>query len=82
LHDLALLAAFFDEPELALEALGAEVRYVPLRAYALWYPVMSDVRRLPEFKDLVTEINLVDYWRAYGWADSCQPLGESDFSCS
>jgi hypothetical protein len=42
---------------------------------------MSEVRRLPEFKDLVTELNLVEYWRTYGWADACRPLGDDDFEC-
>jgi hypothetical protein len=30
---------------------------------------MSEVRRLPEFKKLVAELNLVEYWRAYGWLE-------------
>ena len=43
---------------------------------------MADVRRLPGFKDLVTDLNLVEYWRTYGWADACEPLGNDDFTCS
>jgi len=58
-----------------------EVRNTPVRQGALWYPVMSEVRQLPEFKKLVTDINLVAYWRAYGWADLCRPLGNVDFEC-
>lgn len=42
---------------------------------------MSEVRTLPEFKTLVTDVNLVDYWRAYGWADACRALSENDFTC-
>jgi len=81
LHDIALLAAYFDDPEFALQLKGEEVRNTPVRLGALWFPVMSDVRRLPEFKELVTDLNLLAYWRAYGWADLCHPLGDDDFEC-
>lgn len=81
LHDIALLAAYFGDAEFALQVIAEEVRYLPPRLGVLWYPVMSEVRHLPEFKDLVTEINLVAYWRAYGWADTCRPLGDDDFEC-
>ena len=55
--------------------------YTTIRYGALWYPVMSDARRLPRFKQLVTDSNLVEYWRAYGWADYCRPLGDAEFVC-
>ena len=81
LHDIALLAAYFDDPQFALQVKAEEVRNTPGRLAALWYPVMSEVRQLPEFKELVTDINLVAYWRASGWADLCRPLGDDDFEC-
>jgi hypothetical protein len=81
LHDIALLAAYFGDPEFALQAKSEEVRNTSIRNFALWYPVMAGVRQLPGFKDLVTEVRLVDYWRAYGWADACRPLGDGDFEC-
>jgi len=77
LHDIALLAAYFGDPELALQTIGEEVRLHSPRIYALWYPLMSEVRQLQGFKELVTDLNLV----ASGWADLCQPLGEDDFEC-
>jgi hypothetical protein len=42
---------------------------------------MADVRQLPAFKVLMGDIGLVDYWRAYGWADACRPISEDDFAC-
>jgi TolB-like protein len=81
LHDIAMVAAYFDDPQFALKVKGQEVRASTTRLATLWYPVMSDVRQLPEFKKLVTELNLVEYWRAYGWADACRPLGDNDFTC-
>jgi len=81
-HDIAMLAAYFDEPELALEAIAEELRFTRVRLFGLWYPHMARVRQLPAFKDLVTELNLVTYWRASGWADACAPRGSDDFTCS
>jgi len=34
----------------------------------------------PQFAELVTELGLLDYWREYGWPDTCQPAGDS-LSC-
>ena len=80
-HDIALLAAYFGDAELALQSIEKDARYMSIRLQALWYPLMSNVRRLPAFKDLVRDINLVDYWRASGWADDCRPLTGTDFLC-
>ena len=42
----------------------------------------SDMRQLPEFKEWVREIGLVDYWRGTGkWPDLCHPVGDDDFVC-
>ena len=81
-HDIALLAAYFGDPEFALEVFSHEIPYTTIRFGALWYPVMSDVRRLPRFRQLVTSVNLVEYWQAYGWADYCRPLGDAEFVCN
>lgn len=79
--EIGLLAAYFGDPALAVESLAADVRLSTVRIWVLWYPLMAEVRKLPEFKALVTDLNLTDYWRAYGWPDTCAPLGEVDFRC-
>jgi hypothetical protein len=76
-----MVAAYFGDPQFALKVKGQEVRAIAARLGAVWYPVMSEVRQLPGFKKLVTDLNLVEYWRAYGWADLCRPLGDNDFTC-
>ena len=81
-HDIAMAAAYFGDPQFALKVKGQEVRNGVVRLHAIWYPVMSEVRQLPEFKDFVTELNLVEYWSTYGWADACRPLRDGDFECS
>lgn len=78
---VAQWAAYFGDPELALESISKDVSLATVRIFILWYPFMEDVRRLPGFKDLVTSLGLVEYWRAYGWPDHCAPLGEEDFRC-
>jgi TolB-like protein/DNA-binding winged helix-turn-helix (wHTH) protein len=75
---LAYWAAYFQEPELSLQLWSEGTR----DAAGLWQPLMRDVRKMPAFKDLVRELGLVDYWRAYGWSDFCHPIGEHDFACS
>jgi len=82
LHDIAMAAVYFGDPEFALKVKAEDIRMNPSRIVAIWYPVMSKVRQLAKFKDLATELNLVEYWRAYGWADACRPLGDDDFECS
>lgn len=79
--DVAVLAAFFGDPEFALESISHEARLTPIRYGALWSPVMSEVRKLPGFKQLMTDVNLVEYWRTYGWPDHCRPIGNNDFEC-
>lgn len=80
-QDIAVLAAYLGQPEFALEVFSREARFTTVRFGTLWYPVMSEVRALPAFKQLVTELNLVDYWKQYGWADHCAPAGDDDFTC-
>lgn len=82
LHDIAMVAAYFGDPQFALKVKGQEVRANTVRLATLWYPVMSEVRQLPDFKKLVLDLNLVEYWRTYGWADACWSLGDEDFTCT
>ncbi len=81
LTDIALLAAYFGDEELALQTIGEEARLGSHRFYVVWYPLMADVRKSLGFKELVTEFNLVEYWRASGWPDRCRSLSADDFTC-
>jgi TolB-like protein/DNA-binding winged helix-turn-helix (wHTH) protein len=77
---LAQWAAYYREPEFALELL-ATIAPAMGHPSALWQPLFKDVRKLPAFKDLVRELGLVEYWRAYGWSDFCHPSSGEDFVC-
>ena len=81
LTDIGLLAAYFGDEELALQAIGEEARLGSYRFGAVWYPLMADVRQLQEFKELVTDLNLVEYWRTSEWPDRCRSVGVDDFTC-
>ena len=49
---------------------------------ALWNAPYSKVREHPEFKKLLVETGVVDYWRQTGkWGDGCSAVGEDDFQC-
>ena len=81
---LAQWAAYFGDPQLALEALRKSQRQPDLYSlWTMWRPLFKNVRRLPGFKQLVRDEGLVDYWRESGnWGDFCRPVGDDDFECS
>jgi TolB-like protein len=50
--------------------------------FELWIPSYSGLRAHPEFKKLLIETGLADYWRQTGkWGDGCKPVGSDDFEC-
>ena len=53
IHDIAMVAAYFGDPGFALEVKAREASVSTVRLTSVWEPVMSEVRRLPEFKDFV-----------------------------
>jgi TolB-like protein len=80
---LAQWAAYLGDPDFALELLRGLPEEVNENAvaWALWRPVVSELRDHPEFRALVREMGLVDYWREYGWPDFCRPAGSKNFTC-
>lgn len=49
---------------------------------AFWNAPFSDLRAQPDFKRLLVEAGVVDYWRSTGrWGDGCGPVGPDDFQC-
>ncbi|HEX5046460.1 MAG TPA: winged helix-turn-helix domain-containing protein [Gammaproteobacteria bacterium] len=77
---LAYWAAYYGEPEIALETLSGILKGAGDDGL-LWRPVLSEARKLPAFKELVRRDGLVDYWRMYGWPDFCRPTAGEDFEC-
>jgi len=79
---LASMAAHYGDAEFALEIMTDEFSVNMIRTNRLWYPYFSDMRKLPGFKTLAENIGFGAYWRKYGWADTCRPLGADDFECN
>jgi len=48
----------------------------------LWNAPYSRMRAHPEYRKLLVQAGVVDYWRQTGkWGDGCAPVGEDDFEC-
>jgi TolB-like protein/Tfp pilus assembly protein PilF len=47
----------------------------------LWAADYSSLREMPEYKQFLINVNLVDLWKERGWPDLCHPIGEDDFEC-
>ena len=79
---VALWASYYGEYGLALRALQEASNSNSFYEYELWMPLHKPVRRLSGFKEIVTKMGLVDYWRSTGnWGEFCHPVGEDDFEC-
>jgi adenylate cyclase len=78
---LGWYAAHFGDSALALAAMRrAFVDKRGFAVHALWYPVMGAARKSTDFKQLVRDIGLYDYWRASGrWGDFVRASGDNDF---
>ena len=89
--NLLLLADALGEADLAAAAMrefmeggqGFKEGNMPFGSYfSLWMAPYSGLRAHPEFKKLLIETGLADYWRQTGkWGDGCQPVGADDFQC-
>jgi TolB-like protein len=81
LSEIAVWAAYFGDPEFALDAIEKSVSLNASNIVFLWLPLFRIVRQLPRFKEFVKKIGLHDYWKKFGWPDFCQPLDDGDFEC-
>lgn len=49
---------------------------------SMWNAPYSAMRAHPDFKKLLIETGVADYWRQTGkWGDGCKPVGKDDFQC-
>jgi TolB-like protein/Tfp pilus assembly protein PilF len=78
---LSTWAAYFGDAELAVELISKAVMEGPHYGRVVWAPVWRDTRTTAPFKELMLELELVDFWRARGWPTYCRPVGDDDFEC-
>jgi tetratricopeptide (TPR) repeat protein len=74
------IAAYTGKHELAVDLMARAVAEVGLNIHWMWLPVFDETRKSEDFKTLLVQAGLVDYWQEYGWPPYCGPVGES-FSC-
>ena len=74
--EITIWAAYFGDAELALSAMQKS-----RNLWVYWMPLILQVRRLPDFKELVQDVGFVGYWREFSWGDYCHPIGNDDFEC-
>jgi hypothetical protein len=90
-QDILFLADALGDADLAAAAMRESMEgrqafkegHMPYRDYfTLWLAPYSGLRSHPEFKKLLIETGLADYWRQSGkWGDGCKPVGADDFQC-
>ncbi len=90
-HALWSLADALGEADLAAASMredmagrkGFKEGRMPYGAYfELWLAPYSGLRSHPEFKKLLIDTGLAEYWRQTGkWGDACKPVGKDDFQC-
>jgi TolB-like protein len=74
---MARLLALMEQPQIALDYWFGQ-----MASPAIWDDIYADMRRLPDFNQLLQEKGLVDYWRATGnWGEFCVAAAGQDFVC-
>ncbi len=73
---IAIWAGYHGGSNIAIDALRRS-----RDGWAMWLPVLTDVRQTAGFVDLVHEIGLVDYWAEFGWGDFCAPSDTGEIVC-
>jgi TolB-like protein len=76
-----LILCYLNQNEKFFTLLSEKVKLGWWGDFFTFFPETAPYRSLPEFKNHVEELKLVDYWRKDGWGDYCKPAGEGDFSC-
>ena len=78
---ISMWAAYFGDPEFALEVMEKAYTIDASSLFFFWTPLGQEARQLPRFKEFIREIGLVDYWNKFGWPEMCRPLDNGDFEC-
>lgn len=72
--------AWMGDVDLAVEPLIL-VDITEAQWFAFFMSEWKVLRQHPRFREAVVERGLLDYWRQWGWADYCEPVGDDDFRC-
>jgi hypothetical protein len=50
-------------------------------AYTLWHPDGDEFRGTPQFKTVIYQLGVFEYWQARGFPPQCKAVGDDDFEC-
>jgi TolB-like protein len=50
-------------------------------SYVFWHPDADEFRTTPQFKAVIRELGVYEYWQARGFPPQCKPIGDDDFEC-
>jgi TolB-like protein/Flp pilus assembly protein TadD len=70
-------------PERAIEIFEsyAQAGYLAIGFHQIWHASYAPLRKTDRFKTFLVRAGLVNYWRARGWPEFCQPVSTVDFAC-
>ena len=85
-QDLILLGqcwALAGQPDLGARLMREEINknWQALGNFWLSNSQTGAMRQTQEFKDVMNDLGLLDFYRDNGWPDLCHPLGDDDFEC-
>jgi adenylate cyclase len=46
-----------------------------------WLPEAEEFRASPQFKQLILDSGIFDFWQSYGFPPQCRPVGDDNFEC-
>jgi len=76
-----LILCYLNQKDKFFALLSEKVKLGWWGDFFTFFPETAPYREMPEFKNHVEELKLVEYWRKDGWGDYCKPVGDEDFSC-
>ena len=53
----------------------------PANVKGIWMKDFAGVRKTPQFKEVVRQMNFLPYWQARGFPPGCRSVGGDDFEC-
>jgi hypothetical protein len=48
---------------------------------SIWLPEFAKFRQSPQFKELVSEYDMLTFWQSNGFPPQCRPIGDQYFEC-
>jgi tetratricopeptide (TPR) repeat protein len=73
-------STWIGEADMVFDLLLGEGVPTEAQFFPLFHADAGILRQHPQFRKLVVESGLLDYWRKWGWSDYCEPEGKS-FRC-